>query len=212
MTVLKRIVGIVIIFVVVTGAIALVSASSPASTSTPWPTLKASATPNPADIKDIKALVDRYYDVGGEAAGTFDLSQFPTFLVDDPTILLDSNQTAFMTRIGAQATGFLSYQLAFFTDWKQGTEKLEKLQAQLKAQGRAMTANDLKSISGPNGPPPSRRHEPVHKTNVIYNNFTVDGSRAIVEFDDGAVTQNMFFVKTMNGWRIAGQHNLQEHA
>jgi len=55
----------------------------------------------------------------------------------------------------------------------------------------------------------SCHHEPVHKTRVTYNSFTIDGSRAIVEFDDVAVTQNMFFVKTKTGWRIAGQHNLQ---
>ena len=58
MTVLKRIVGIAVVFVVMTLALALVSASSPASTPVPWPTLKAPATPNPAGSPHITFLND----------------------------------------------------------------------------------------------------------------------------------------------------------
>ncbi len=211
MQLLKRVAGIAIVLVVVTVALVLVSASSPASTSTPWPTLKASATPDPADIAAIKTLVDNYFDITGEAAGTFDLSQFPTLFIDDPAIALDNNQTTFVTGIGARVTGFLSYELAFFTDWKQGAEKLEKLQAQLKAEKRAITADDIKSISGPFGSPPSRRQEPMHKTRLVFNSFTIDGSRAIVEYDSPSILQKMFLIKVKDGWRIAGLQNLQEH-
>ena len=211
MTVLRRVVIIAIVFVAVTVALELVSASSPASTPAPWPTLKASATPNPADIAAIKTLVDNYFDITGGAAGTFDLSQFPTLFIDDPAVSLNINQTAFMTRVGAHGTGFLSYELAYFTNWKQGAEKIEKLQAQLKAQGRAMTAEDERSIAGPNGPPAARRQEPMHKTPLIFNSFSIDGSRATVECDSPSVLQKMFLIKVKDGWRIAGIQNLQVH-
>ena len=211
MSLLKKMGGAGVVLIMLTVVLLLGSASSPTPTPAPWPTLSAAVAPNPTEVAAIKALVDRYYDVTGEAAGTFDVSQFPTLFVDDPAVSLDSNQTAFIARLGAQGSGFLSFEFAYFGNWKQGAEKWEKLQAQAKAQGRQLTAAEVQSLNGPNGLPPSRRQEPVHKTNVTYLNFTIDGTRALVEFDDVAVTQNMFFIKTIDGWRIAGKRVLEVH-
>jgi hypothetical protein len=208
---LKRIVGAGIVFVLVAGALVIFSASSPTATPDPWPTLKAATTPDPTTIDDIKTLVSRYFDITGEAAGTFDLSPFPSIFIDDSTVTLNSNQIAFMARVGATGTGLLSYELAFFTDWKQGAEKLEQLQTQLKAENRAMTAADLKSISGSNGAPAPRRQEPMHKTMLNFHGFIIDGSRAIVEYESPSVTQKMFLVKIKDGWRIAGLQTLEVH-
>jgi hypothetical protein len=194
------------------GGLILSLAATTQPTPAPWPTLKAANTSDPVAISDIKTLVDRYFDVTGEAAGTFDLAQFPTLFINDPTVTLNSSQMAFMARVGATSTGLLSYELAFFTDWKQGAEKLEQLQTQLKAENRAMNAADLKSISGSNGSPAPRRQEPMHKTNLSFHSFTIDGSRAIVEYESPSVTQKMFVVKTKDGWRIAGKHVIWAHA
>jgi hypothetical protein len=126
-------------------------------------------------------------------------------------VALDAGQAAFMARVGAKGQGFLSFELAYFGDWKLGTEKLEHLQATAKAENRDLTQDELRSLIGPNGIASGRRKEPVHKTPVTYLNFTIEGSQALVKFDDGAVTQNMFFIKTKNGWRIVGKHGLQVH-
>jgi hypothetical protein len=211
MSSLKKVMALIAAFIAVTVVAVLISASSPEPTQPPWPALKGVATPDPTDIADIKTLVDNYYDTTGEAAGTFDLSQFPTIFIDDPSITLNSNQMAFMARVGATGTGLLSYELAFFTDWKQGAERLEQLQTQLKAENRAMTAADLKSISGSDGAPAPRRQEPMHKTMLNFHSFIIDGPRAIVEYESPSVTQKMFLVKIKDGWRIAGLQTLEVH-
>jgi hypothetical protein len=194
--------------------VVIISASTPEPTQPPWPTLKGAATPNPTDIADIKTLVNNYYYITAEALGTYDVSQFPTLFIDDPTVALDADQAAYMARVGAKGQGFLSFELERYGYWKQGTEKLEHLQATAKAENRELTQDELNSLIGPNGLPPSRRQGPMPTSKelpITYLNFTIEGSQALVKFDDGAVTQNMFFIKTKNGWRIAGKHNLQVH-
>lgn len=206
MTFLKRLVIVILVLVVVSAAVIFITASS---SSTAWPTLKSSGTANPNDVVGMESLVNKYFDITGEAAGTFDLSQFPSLFINDPSVPLTPYQTDFMNTIGAKGSGVLSYELAFFNDWKQGAERLEKLQAQLKAENRQITESDIKSISGPNGMPAPRRQGPTHKTVVFFNSFTVDGSRAIVNYDCPGLTQEVFLVKTSNGWRIAGIRTLK---
>jgi hypothetical protein len=213
MSSLKKVITLIAAFIAVTVVVVLISASSPEPTQPPWPTLKGAATPNPTDIADIKTLVNNYYYITAEAATTFDLLEFPSLFIDDPAVALDANEAAFMARVGATGTGFLSYELAFFTDWKQGTEKQERLQATAKAENRDLTRDEFNSLIGPNGLAANRNQQPVYKISITdYFYFTVDGSQALVKFDDGAVTQGMFFIKTKNGWRIAGKHVIWAHA
>jgi hypothetical protein len=210
---IKKVVTVITTFIILMIVVVSINASSPVSTQPHWPTLKGATIPNPTDVADIKALIDNYYYITGEAATTFDLSQFPSLFIDDPIVALDADQAAYMARVGAKGQGFLSYELAYFGDWKQGAEKQERLQATAKAENRVLTKDEYNSLMGPNGLPPSRNQQPVYKISITdYFYFTVDGSQALVKFDDGAVTLGMFFIKTKDGWRIAGKHVIWAHA
>ncbi len=213
MTIFKGIIGGGLIALASVGVFLFGSASAPEPTPAAWPILTPSVTPNQSAVTDIRALVDSYYQITGEAAGTFDVSQFGSLFIDDVAVSLDQNQAALLALAKLPPDGFLSFELARYGEWKQGAEKLEKLLAQRKVEGRQLSATDLQSVNGPNGLPPSRRQEPVKKTDVIYKSFTLDasGKRALVQFDDHAVTQDMFFVKTNEGWRIAGKRNIDVH-
>jgi hypothetical protein len=176
-----------------------------------WPTLEATTTPNPATVDQLKTLVKRYYELTGNAARTFDVSQFPTILVDDPKISLDTWQVETMAKAHAQGTGMLSYALTFFGNWKQGAEKLEQLEATAKAQGRDLTRQELQIVSDSSAVPAPRRTDPMYLPMLTYQNFVVANNQAEVVFDDGGQTLKFFCVNTKDGWKIAGMRVLSTH-
>jgi hypothetical protein len=181
-----------------------------------FPTLNPTAPPDPAEVAAIKAVIDRAYDLDGLAARTFDVSQFPTVYANDPSVQVNGVQAGVVAKArgvqAAAAAGYLDYKLAFYGRWQAGAEQLEQLQAAARAQGRQMTAAELRSVAVDGQPPPPRRTDPMYKTGLRFDNFTIDGSRAEVVFDDGAVLQRAFLLKTATGWKIVGQRPIKIHA
>jgi hypothetical protein len=182
-----------------------------------WPKLQGGTAADPSDIAAIKAVVERSYDVTGRAARNFDLSEFPTVFANDSAVPLGKDEVAYLTRnstlsiSAAQTVGLLNYKLAFYGNWKDAAESFERLEAQAKAEGRSITAEELNSISSSGQHPVARGSDPMYKTNVKFEKVTVDGTRAEVISDDGAVTYLLALSKTKDGWRIVGERVLDVH-
>lgn len=182
----------------------------PPSTYTPMPTDTPLPPHPPADAADaaaIKAVVERAYELRGIAARTFDISQFDTVYVNDPSTPLSEGQLSFIrevlphvqARIGnLDATpGALDFWRVRFLHWQLGAERLEQRQ-----QGTPVSPQEA-----PLGPP--RRTDPMHKPYLRINDIKVEGDRAEVVLDDGAWIMRLFLVRTREGWRIAGERELK---
>jgi hypothetical protein len=204
---------VVIMFVIGSAGIATMQSTQGAQ----WPVLHPKGSADPADVAEIQKVIERSYDVTGQAARDFDVRDFPDVFANDPTVPLSDEQAEGLNRIRAahpgmaQGSGWLDYQLAAFGSWKIGAEGLERLEAQAKAQGRRITKEELLAISGPTGPPAGRRTDPLRKTSVRFDNIAVDGQRAEVVCDDGNVQWKRALLKTKNGWRIVGERALLIH-
>lgn len=195
-------------------AIGVISASYPG-----YPALNSSGPANPADVAAIKATMERSYWLDGIAARTFDVSQFASVYINDPSVQLSQDEADFIARVrseqpgATQGDGFLAYKLAFYQKWQSGADKLEQLQATATAEGRLVTAAELQSLSTSmdGSLPPPRRTDPMYQTRLRFDSVVTDGNRAEVVYDDGAASQRAFLVNTSGGWRIAGRQILNVH-
>ncbi len=185
-----------------------------------WPKLQTSKVTEPTDEAAVRSVIERSYDVVGLASQTFDTSQFPSVFTNDRDTPLSEEQLDYLSksekRLGKSFTehGWLSYKLAFFQEWQVGAESLEQAEQKALAENRTMTADELGALhgfSGSGSPPAPRGSAPTHKTTVSFSRITLDGTRAEVIYDDGAVTYLTALVKTPNGWRIAGERYLAYH-
>lgn len=177
-----------------------------------WPRLRSTNPTSQEEIAAIKEVIERSYTVLGQASHTFDLSQFQTVFANDPAVPLDKGQSDYLARVGAaRRAGWLDYKVAFFEDWGRGAEALERLEATAKSEGRLVTSDELRSITGPGMPPAARGVQPTQKTSVRLMSVTVDGTRAEVQYDDNAVTYLLALSKTKDGWRIVGERVLDVH-
>ena len=202
-------------------ALALVIGVSTAAVQTTqvpeWPTLKSTTPPDPKEVQAIERVVEQSYEVTGIAARTFEVSRFGEIFANDPAVSLSKEEVDYLMQnnglaLGsAQASGLLDYKLAFFGNWKNGAEGLERLEKQARLEGRPIRAEDLKAISKSGQHPTARRTDPMYKTNVKFTTVVVDGMRAEVVCDDGAVTYLLALLKTEHGWRIVGQRVLDIH-
>ncbi len=144
------------------------------------------------------------YELTGNAARTFDTSPFPSVFIDDPKVSLDTWQVETMAKAHAQGIGMLSYELAFFSEWKHGAEQLEQLATKAKAEGREMTRDELQAVNDSSAVPAPRRTDPIYLPTITYSSFVVNGNQAEVIFNNQAQTLKYFCVNTKDGWRIAG--------
>ena len=209
---LKKMFAFAIIAILSIGVLMVGVAGASEPTPVPWPIVTSVVTPNSETATELQNLVKRYYDITGQAARIFDVTQFASVFVDAPNVSLDTWQVEAMAQLKAQGSGMLSYELAFFGNWKQGAEKFEQLQATAKAQGRTISSAEMQAISSADGIPPApRRTDPMHKQKVTFLSFSRDGANAIVEFDDGAQNIKFFCINTKDGWKVAGMRVLSTH-
>jgi hypothetical protein len=199
-----------------------VDTTTPVDQSETWPTLQPAANAAPNDIAQVKAQIERSYDLIGMAARTFDVSQFYTVYVNDPSISLSTEQADYVKQIQTRegntvkdldGQGMLAFWVARFTDWKRGAENLEQLQAKAEMRGQhALSGADVQALKATGQPVgPARRTDVAVKTRIRFDKVIVNGSQADVVFDDGEALVHEFLVKTKDGWKIAGMRPLNIH-
>lgn len=189
----------------------------------PSPTARANAvptsTPASPDAAAITDLIVRSYAVRTHALKTFDTSQLATAFMDDPSVSLSGDKADFVNKVRSRygnavqalgGNGWLAYSTAEVLDRQKSLDALNKVQAAAKAQGRPLTADELRSAVGANGDLPA----PAiidHPQKINLTKASIAGNRADVEFDDGGITYSATVVKTPNGWRIAGEKIVNYH-
>jgi hypothetical protein len=188
-----------------------------------WPTVKPTSTLDPADESAIKSVIEHSYELKASAGQTFDISQFNTVYTNDPLVPLNAEQAEFLKNVrnahpgvadtvqGMSSDGWLAFKIAQTLNWKRGAEALEQLEANARAKGSDVTAEDYSSITNVVGMPSPRQNVTIDKTTIIYQELKVDGTHADVVYDDGAALARAFLVKTAAGWRIAGVRAIDIH-
>lgn len=223
MNALKR--PLIMVAVLVT-FVAVVGVAGVKSTSTePRPTSRVGAvptsTPSSPDAAAITDVIVNSYSVRARALQTFDLSQYSTVFVDEVSVPLTSEQAEVVSRVRARygnatqamsGNGWLSYSAAFVLDRQKSTEALNNVQAVARAQGRPLTADELRSAFDVNGQPPAPLvYNSGRKQEINVIKATVTGNRAEVEYETGVGVYSTTLIKTASGWRVAGERTLKIH-
>ena len=198
----------------------------PGMRSDDWPVIQKAAAPDPKEISAIEAVLERSYEVNAKAAMDFDFSQYPGVYADDPSIPVNMEQAQFVEKVrtargplvsGLLHDGYLSFKLAQVLDSQQAVEALERIEAEAKAENRPVTATELNSVAGASGVPYRRgnviQRQPGEPSHFAYKDISIDvsGTRAEVIYDDGAALAKAFFVKTPDGWKVAGIRAIKIH-
>jgi len=172
---------------------------------------EASIVPDSNEVKAVKQVIRRSYELRAKAARDFDVSEFSSVYIDDPAITLNKDQMDVIKKVfpNSNQQGMLVYMTAFYANWKLGAERLERLQAEAKANGRELSAEDLANSPDPVGPP--RRGDPIYNDTLDFKDVQINKNRAEVIMDDGAALQRLILVKTNKGWRITDFEYLSVH-
>lgn len=212
-------VGLALLFAVAIGVTMVVHAalaSAAVPTNTVPPATSVTGTPDATAIHD---LLVRSYAVRTSGLKTGDISQFPTVFTDDSSTSLDPDRADLIknvrSRYGGAAqslngNGWLTYESARVLDRQQSLEALNRVKAAAKAQGRALTVDELRTAAGVDGQIPATGIID-HPQKVTVNTVKVTGNRADVTADDGAVTFQASLIKDAGGWRITGIKTLKTH-
>jgi hypothetical protein len=194
-------------------------ASAEGSSSTTTPISITVSNVGASDPDAIKDLIVRSYSVRTAALKSGDVSQLPSVFADDPSVPLSADRADLVGKVrirygkAAQpinGNGWLSFESAKVLDRQQNLDALNRVQATANAQGRALTAGELHSVTQVDGNLPAPAIVD-HPQQVILNDVAITGNRAEVTFDDGAITYRATLISTPSGWRIAGEQIVKYH-
>lgn len=197
----------------------------------PWPALQASGQSDPALIPVFSDLITQSYNSLGNAYTSYDMSDFSQFYVDEPTVPLNREQSKFVDEIkanqskaglssGLTGQGYLAYCRALILNSGSGAQAYQ-LQATLAAQGKTMSPDDYRKVGAPmpeSGAAPTAMpsfsdtvSSSSYQWKVNFGTVTVEANRAEVTYlyGDGWGVMHAFLVKTLAGWRIAGERRLK---
>lgn len=181
-----------------------------------YPSIHPSVLPDPKEVTKIEGTIKNSYSLEGAAARSFDTSDFSSVFLNGPDTKLDSqsltNQKAYCRKRPDLpcSNGMLDFKLDWYGYWQQSAEAYEKLQATAEAKGEDPSDDDVQAINDGKGPIP-RRTDPLYEASLQFQDVKVDGDRAEVTFDDGAVQKLYLMKKTPQGWKIAGFRYLKVH-
>jgi hypothetical protein len=186
-----------------------------------WPMLH-SNTVDASEVTAVKAAVEHTHRVRLDVAVSFDITPLDSAYVDDPRVPLTAPQAQFIEQVRqAQGTavadelkgsGYLTCMKAFYLNWKRGAEGWREITTQAKNEGRQVTADDIKSITGTVGMP-MQANDPsnyssqsfTNPTPYDYRKIVIEGDEAdVIYLGEGPALYHVFMVKTSAGWKEAG--------
>ncbi len=197
--------------------------SAQPSATTSWPVVANAVAPDSPEAEAIKTALVKINKAELPASQTFDVSQLSTVFVDDPAVPLNPDQANFVQKVRQlqgvevagelQGNGYLTYMKAFYLDWKRGAEGWDRFMAKAKAEGREPTGPEISSITGTVGFPAHRNNPKDFVSADDFNSpayyhieqIKVDSKWADVTYNAGAHSDHAFFVRTSDGWKMAGQ-------
>lgn len=157
----------------------------------------------------IKAVMERAYQVIGNAARTFDVSEFPSVFADTSDFYVTPQQEQSVADIlGETATsnvGYLTAMQAKYVSLGQGARMLRAALDKAKAEDRKLTAEEFQELTEANhGRMPSLGSSVTARTSLTYKSIEVAGDRAVVRYDDGAAIQEAVLARIDEKWFVAG--------
>ena len=186
-----------------------------------WPVVNASTPPDLQEVAAIQAVVTRSIDIEGIGLTAFDLSQYPTVFVDDPTIRLDKQYDDYANEVQKRVKGFvnnhgwLSFRMAIALNQKSGVTVSQYFNT-ANAMGQTVSRNDYATFgayvppSGVNPTPPGVISYTLGNSyQPTWGEFKIAGNQAEVIYNE-CTGFKAFLIKTKDGWRIAGSRIVKE--
>jgi hypothetical protein len=172
-------------------------------------TTSASVTPVTPESKEIMQRIETAYDIEAEAAYSFDLADFPSMYINDPRYEVNLQSLEFVRDITHNPTlksaGYLDYKTAYFTWWKEGTERFDALQDKAKSENREVTQDEIKSLIDSKWQmPPARAKTPIREISLRFISISIENDIATVYLHDGTRTVVMVLILVDKQWYIAG--------
>ncbi len=199
------IVGIAVGVLCVAGVMATLTDALPRAQSVQ----AAAGLPDTADSRQIQATIRRANLIEEDASRTFDTSQFATVYINDPrggklheaylSLVRD-----YLGKDGASA-GWLDYKLAYYTFWKTGALRLEKLTAKAKNEGRDLTVEESRSLFDKAGRPAAGRGPEGLNIEVEFDSIAIYGDVAVARYHGTGTFWETTLVQVGGKWYIAGQ-------
>jgi hypothetical protein len=173
--------------------------------------------PQNQEDKQILEVISQSYDLEAKAGRTFDFSAFDTVFINDPRGgNLDTSTVDFITSITKENKksfyGYLDYKIAYYSWWRDGALKYERLTSNAESTKRGLTTEESKSLVDEKGRMAMPRLQGNYvPTKLTFLSLNLKSDIAVVVFDDGPRTNQMTMVKFNDKWYIAGNIILAIH-
>jgi len=186
----------------------------------------AAGIPDTEEAREIQATIVEAYKLYYIAGQTYDVSQFPSVLANDPDVPLTRDQRERLRDWFGTVpndAGYLTYVTACYTNAERWDRISEEAWGKAMAAGRDhllpedyLTPEELREIQEANRPipPPPGRRSPSSMSaeeyaewkwqNTRFDSVVINGDRAIVIFDDHLDLNEATLVRHAGKWYLAG--------
>ncbi len=159
------------------------------------------------EVKEIKKTIENAYKAQGKAGRTFDLTDFPSFFINDPRYPMDAETLQVVREMTGNLTletvGYLDYKMAYYSHWRDGALLLEELKEKAKKETRELTEEESRSLVDEFGrsAAPRLTGEP-RKTPVRITSVAIENDIAYAIVNDGPTTVELTLVLVDGHWYI----------
>lgn len=172
--------------------------------------------PDTPEAKEIMKTIEKAYDIESEAAYTFNFKKFPTVFINDPRFPMDLSTLQVVREMtdtpSLESAGYLDYKLAYHTWAANAILHTEEVRAKAKAENRALTKEEVVSLTDKYGrSAPARAESPTRKIPIRFISLEINNDIALVVIDDGPRTVELTLVLVDNRWYIADMSILSVH-
>jgi hypothetical protein len=172
--------------------------------------------PDTPEAREVMKTVEWAYDIRAEAAYSLDLKKLPAVFINDPRFPLSEKRIETVRQLtndpSRDSAGALDYEIAFYSWWRDATMHSEAIREKAKAENRALTEEERKSLIDPYGRiAPARVESPIRKTPLTFYSIEIQEDIAIVVLDDGPRTVELTLVLVDKHWYIANSEILIIH-
>ncbi len=160
--------------------------------------------------------IEKVYDIEAEAAHTFDLSKFPTVFINDPRFPVSRGTLKTIRELTHNPTlesaGWLDYKLAYYSWISSATLHSESVRNKAKAENRALTEEERKSLIDADGRiAPARVEDPIRQQKLKFMSVSINAEIAKVIVNDGPTTIELTLVLVDEQWYVAGLKSIAFH-
>lgn len=110
----------------------------------------AEKTPDTPETKEVIKAVERSYDIEAEAGYTFDITKFSDVFINDPRFPVSAGTLETVRELTnnpfLESAGYLDYKLAYYSWIIHATTHAEKIKEKAKAENRALTEEERRSL------------------------------------------------------------------